>query len=147
MFKALLASALLVGALSLPAAADTFDMTVVGGPGYNDRGPGFQDAGNDGFRQRPGDDGRFERGDRGPGWGFRSQRHLARSLRYQGYYNIDIVKQRGDVTIVRAASRGRDVILVVDSRSGDVLRARPVGDGWRGDRGWHGGWGMDWRRW
>ena len=74
-------------------------------------------------------------------------RELARALRYQGFVGADIVNRRGDVTIVRAVSRGRDFVLVVDSFSGDVLRARAVGNTFRAAYGWHGGWGADWRRW
>jgi len=56
--------------------------------------------------------------------------------------------RRSDVYIVRAIGpRGRDVMLVVDSWSGEILRRRVIENDWRGDRGWHGGWGNDWRRW
>lgn len=145
MFRTLIASTLLVGALTLPAAADGFDVRIVGGApdGY-----GYQDAGqerrnDDGGRPRPGWDRGYDRPDRD--WRL-SPRQIARSLRYRGYYDIEIIRQRPDVAIVRASARGRDMIVVVDARSGDVLRQRPA-DGWGSGRGWQGGWGQDWRRW
>ncbi len=152
MFKALLASSLLasslfLGALTQPAAADGIDFRIVGGGpyaavetaqadwnggGWNGPRPGW-DRGGDGY-------GVPQRDWRLPPW------QLARSLRYRGFYDVEILRERRDVTIVRAAARGRDFILVVDARSGDVLRQRPA-EGWGQGGGWHGGWGQDWRRW
>ena len=143
MLKPLILAAVLTGAAILPAAAQDFDPRFTGPQsrgGWEQNADGFQPARN-GFEQPRGE---F----RGPGrYDALSPRQLARSLRHQGYFDIDILNRRGPVTIVRAAARGRDVILVVDSRSGEVLRARPAGRNWNNDRGWHGGWGNDWRRW
>lgn len=78
------------------------------------------------------------RGPLGPG-------QIVRRLARQGYSYVAIVNQRRDVYIARAENRrGWNVILVVDAFTGEVLRQRPVNDGWRGPRD---GWGGDWRRW
>ncbi len=151
MFKAIIASSLLLGALSLPAAADSLDLRIVGrGPyGYSQtvqadwNGGGWN--GQDGQQARPGWD-RGQGGGDGYGQAPRDWRlppwQLTRTLRMRGYYDVEILRERRDVTIVGAAARGRDMILVVDPRSGEVLRQRPA-DGW----GQSGGWGQDWRRW
>ncbi len=158
MFKALLASSvlassLLLGGLTLPAAADGIDFRIVGGVPYGAAEAAPADWNGGGWNGEGGPRPGWGRGsDGGDGYGApqRDWRlppwQLARSLRHRGYYDVEILRERRDVTIVRAAARGRDVILVVDARSGDVLRQRPA-DGWGQGRGWHGGWGQDWRRW
>ncbi|SHG36500.1 hypothetical protein SAMN02745157_4127 [Kaistia soli DSM 19436] len=146
MFKALLASSLVVSALTLPAVAGDLDYRPVGGGTY-----GYQEAGESGWR---GDDGGFFPPPPPPGrfgpppvyapapdWRM-PPGQLVRTLRHRGYYDVQIIRERRDVTIVRAGARGQDVILVVDARSGDVLRQRPADD-WGQGRGW----GQDWRRW
>ncbi|HWJ73498.1 MAG TPA: hypothetical protein VNX29_10065 [Kaistia sp.] len=144
MFKALLASSLILGALALPAAADEIDFRMVGGGayGYQEGRPGGWGDGD--YAPPPPPPGRFGPPPvyapapdwRMPPW------QLVRTLRHRGYYDVEILRERRDVTIVRAAARGRDVILVVDARSGDVLRQRSADD-WGQGRGW----GQDWRRW
>ena len=138
MLKTLLASSLLVSALTLPALADSYDYRPVGGSNFgyqeaggprwdNGRGPGYDDRG--GYEVAP-----PVRSWRMPPW------RLARALNWQGYRHVRILDEKRDVTIVRASARGRDLILVVDARSGDVIRQRPA-DGWRG-----GGNGPGWGR-
>jgi hypothetical protein len=147
MFKAIALAAILAGAVVAPAAAQSFDPNYAGGPpagnwdGNGRGGPGWDGNGRGGPGGPQGDFRRPGRYDSLP------PRQIARILRYQGYFGANILNRRGDVFIVRAASRGRDFILVVDSRSGDVLRARPAGPSWNDGNGWHGGWGQDWRRW
>ncbi|MBZ9938787.1 hypothetical protein LB518_20995 [Mesorhizobium sp. BR1-1-16] len=146
MFKALVASSLVLGALILPAAAGGLDYRTVGGEayGYQEEGPGGWRGDDGGQFSPPPPPGRFgappayapQPDWRMPPW------QLVRTLRHRGYYNVEILRERRDVTIVRAAARGRDVILVVDARSGDVLRQRSADD-WGQGRGW----GQDWRRW
>src|SRR5690606_30981636 len=113
-----------------PMAAQAQDYRFEGGRG------GYED-GRGGPRYR---DDRPRRHQLGP-------RQIHRAVRAQGYRDIDILRDRRDVLIVRAVARGREWILVVDSDSGDILRRRVIDNGWRRDRGWHGGWGDDWRRW
>jgi len=134
MIKAILATSALVGALLLPVAVQAQDYRFEGGRGgYNDD-RGFRDDRN--YRRPP------------PPRRQLDARQIHRVLARQGYARIDIVNRRGDAYIVRAIGpRGRDVILVVDSWSGEILRRRAIQNDWRGDRGWHGGWGNDWRRW
>ncbi len=131
MFKPLLVlAALAVAAATIPATAEAQGY----GYRYNDGPPPPPPRGYyDGVRPWP-----PIRMPLGP-------REIIRKLRWQGYSNIDILNRRRDVYIMRAENRrGWDVMLVVDAFSGDVLRQRPVDDGWRGPRG---GWGGDWRRW
>ncbi|WP_018181411.1 hypothetical protein [Kaistia granuli] len=139
MIKAILATTALIGALAAPMAAQAQDYRFEGGRGgYEDgrgryegpRGAGPRDGYRDDRRRRP-----------------LGTRELYRAIRYQGYRDINVIRDRRDVSIVRASARGRDFILVVDAYSGEVLRRRLVDNGWRGERGWHGGWGDDWRRW
>jgi hypothetical protein len=147
MIKSMLIASALVGALAIPALAHADDYRFEGGNGGYQDGGGYGDRGGPDYRQGGDGYGR-PRGDYRPAPIYTlGPRQIARALRSQGYRNIEIVNQRRDVTIARAMARGRDFILVVDARSGDVLRRRSADDGWRGDRGWHGGWGNDWRRW
>ncbi|BCP55014.1 hypothetical protein K32_36310 [Kaistia sp. 32K] len=130
MIKVLLATTVLIGSLAAPMAAQAQDYRFEGGRG------GYED-GRGGPRPVYRDDRRYPL----------SPRQIFRAVRSQGYYDVNIIRDRRDVSIVRASARGRDFILVVDAYSGDILRRRVVDNGWRGDRGWHGGWGDDWRRW
>ncbi len=152
MFKAIIASSLLLGALTLPAAADGIDFRIVGGGPYGYSQTAQADWNGGGWDGQGGPRPGWDRGQAG-GDGYGQPRdwrlppwQLVRTLRYRGYYDVQVLRERPDVTIVRAAARGRDMILVVDPRSGDVLRQRPA-DGWGQGGGWHGGWGQDWRRW
>lgn len=139
MIKGILATSALVGALLVPLAAQAQDYRFEGGRG------GYED-GRGGYNGPRGS---------GPRDGYRndrrryplSPREIHRAVRAQGYRDVDILRDRRDVSIVRAVARGREWILVVDAYSGDILRRRIVDNGWRRDRGWHGGWGEDWRRW
>ncbi|MCX5496812.1 hypothetical protein OSH11_19050 [Kaistia dalseonensis] len=140
MIKSKLIAAILFGTLALPAVAEAQDYRFEGGRGGYQDNQGYQGGGR-GYEGPRGGDYRPARPyPLGP-------REIVQRLRYQGYRQVDIINQRRDVTIVRAMARGRDLILVVDAFSGDVLRQRVADDGWRGDRVWHGGWGQDWRRW
>ena len=129
MIKGTLAASALIGALLVPLAAQAQDYRFEGGRG-GPRGPGPRDDYRNDRRRYP-----------------LSPRELYRAVRAQGYRDIDILRDRRNVSIVRAVARGREWILVVDAYSGDILRRRIVDNGWRRDRGWHGGWGEDWRRW
>lgn len=140
MFKVIALAAALAGIAAAPAAAQGFERGQQsagdwgggrGGPGWDGNGGGYDQPRGGDFRG-PG------RYDVMPPW------QLARTLRYQGFFGAEILNRRERVTIVRASSRGRDFILVVDSRSGDVLRARPAGPSWNGGAG---GWGSGWQRW
>lgn len=136
MFKVIALAATLAAASIVPAAAQDWGGRQVAPPAGQDwGGPGPR-----GYGAPRGDYGR-------PRDAWLSPRQIARALRYQGFFAPQFLNQRGDVTIYRAASRGRDFILVVDSGSGDVLRARPAGPSWNQGYGWHGGWGNDWHRW
>jgi hypothetical protein len=139
MIKGILAASALIGALVVPLAAQAQDYRFEGGRGGYQDGRGGYGGPRDGYR----DGYRGERPRRQP----LSTRELYRAVRSQGYRDIDVIRDRRDVSIVRAVARGREWILVVDAYSGDILRRRVVDNGWRRDRGWHGGWGDDWRRW
>jgi hypothetical protein len=131
MIKGILAASALAGALFAPMAAQAQDYRFEGGRG------GYEDGRGGPPRYR---DDRPRRHSLSP-------RELYRAVRAQGYRDIDVIRDRRDVSIVRAAARGREWVLVVDAYSGDILRRRVIDNGWRRDRGWHGGWGDDWRRW
>ncbi|GAA0776916.1 hypothetical protein E1180_15075 [Roseibium denhamense] len=81
------------------------------------------------------------------GRGWRGERHwyghkmkprqIRRSLRHQGYYRIKILDKRGPVYIVKARGwRGMPMRLVVDSRTAQVVRSRPIGQGYYRTYGW-----------
>lgn len=135
MIKGILAAAALFGALTVPMAAQAQDYRFEGGRGGYEDGRGYNGPRGNGYR-----DNRHRRHALSP-------RELYRAIRSQGYRDIDIIRDRRDVKIARASARGREFILVVDAYSGEILRRRVVDNGWRRDRGWHGGWGDDWRRW
>lgn len=66
----------------------------------------------------------------GRGWGYRElgPRQIRRSLRHRGFYRIKILDRRGPMYIVKAIGwRGMPMRLVVDSRTADIVRSRPVG--------------------
>jgi hypothetical protein len=68
--------------------------------------------------------------DRGHRWGHHAMgpREIRRSLRHQGFHKIRILDRRGPVYVVNArAWGGQKLRLVVDSRSGRIVRSRPVG--------------------
>lgn len=136
MFKVIALAAALAGIAVAPAAAQSFERGPQAAGDWGRGGPGWD--GNDGGYQPRGDFRGRDRYDVMPPW------QLARTLRYQGFLGAEILNRREGVTIVRASSRGRDFVLVVDSRSGDVLRARPAGPSWNGG---YGGRGPDWQRW
>jgi hypothetical protein len=131
MIKGIFAASALIGALIVPLGAQAQEYRFEGGRG------GYEDGRGGPPRYRE------ERMRRGP----LGARQIHRVVRAQGYRNIEILRERRDATIVRATARGREWVLVVDAYSGDILRRRAVDRGWRRDRGWHGGWGDDWRRW
>ncbi|MEJ8473103.1 hypothetical protein [Roseibium algae] len=78
----------------------------------------------------------WQRGHRGgymrPGHGARETyrmgpRQVRRSLRDQGFHRIRILDERGPVYVVRAKGwRGKPMRLIVDSRSGQILRKHRV---------------------
>ena len=116
--SSLLATAML-GAMALPAAA---------GNGSNWNGP-------------PSSHGMGWNGGPKSGWQM-STGDLARSLRYQGFYNVRFLDRRGWATIFRASAHGRDFIVAVDSRSGQILRQNRIDHGWKWRPGGPGpGWG------
>jgi len=64
-------------------------------------------------------------------------REIRRSLRHRGFHRVQILDRRGPVYIVKArAWGGRKLRLVVDSRSGQIVRSRPIGHRPR----WQGPW-------
>jgi len=140
MFKVIALAAALAGIAVAPAAAQSFERgpQAAGDWGGGRGGPGWDGNGGDGYGQPRGDYRGRDRYDVMPPW------QLARTLRYQGFLGAEILNRREGVTIVRASQRGRDFVLVVDSRSGDVLRARPAGPSWNNG---YGGRGPDWQRW
>lgn len=85
-----------------------------------------------GHRDRRGwHDGRWEARPLGP-------RQIRRSLRHRGFRAIDIVDRRRGAYIVRAIGwRGHPVKLVVDARTAEILRRKPIhhGGGRGGPRG------------
>lgn len=61
-------------------------------------------------------------------WGRLGPRQIRKSLRYQGYRHIRIMKHRGPVYVVKANGwRGARFRLVVDAFNGRILRQKPVG--------------------
>ncbi len=60
-------------------------------------------------------------------WDRMGPRQIRRALRHQGYHKIQIVGERRSAYIVRARGwRGVPLRLVVDARSGHVVRQHPV---------------------
>ncbi|GAB4520429.1 MAG: hypothetical protein Tsb0019_21410 [Roseibium sp.] len=79
------------------------------------RHDGFRDHGRHGWNR---------------GWGHHElgPREIRRSLRHRGFHRIDILDRRGPVYIVKArAWGGQKLRLVVDSRSGQIVRSHPIG--------------------
>ncbi len=84
-------------------------------------------------REHRGDWGRDHR----HGWHRMGPREIRRSLRHRGFHRIRIIDERGPVYMVRAIGwRGMRMRLVVDARSGQILRKRPAGRGF----GWNHRW-------
>lgn len=55
-------------------------------------------------------------------------RQIRRSLRHRGFHRIKILDRRGPMYIVKARGwRGHPVRLVVDSRTAQIVRSRPMG--------------------
>ncbi|MEP3049084.1 MAG: hypothetical protein ABJL55_20640 [Roseibium sp.] len=55
-------------------------------------------------------------------------RQIRRSLRHRGFHRVRILDRRGPMYIVKARGwRGHPVRLVVDSRSAQIVRSRPMG--------------------
>lgn len=88
-----------------------------------------------------------------PGWhdgGWEARplhpRQIRRSLRHRGFRAIDIVDRRRGAYIVHAIGwRGHPVKLVVDARTAEILRRKPIHHG--GGRGGPGGsfeWSYRW---
>ncbi|QFT30014.1 hypothetical protein K1718_04895 [Roseibium porphyridii] len=76
------------------------------------------------------------------GWGYHEMgpRQIRRSLRHRGFHKIRILDRRGPMYIVKArAWGGQKFRLVVDSRSAQIVRSRPVG-GHRAHWGWQHRW-------
>ena len=97
--------------------------------------------GNDGDQPRPGWD---RGGDRGygvaaaPHWQSAAVAAGPERCAIAAIYDVEILRERRDVTIVRAAARGRDFILVVDRPLG--RRAAPASGRWLGP-------GRQWLAW
>ncbi len=67
-------------------------------------------------------------GGHGRGHHLMGPRQIRRSLRHRGFHRIHIVDRRGPMYIVRAnGRRGMQMRLVVDSRTADIVRSRPIG--------------------
>jgi len=68
-------------------------------------------------------------------------RQIRRSLRHRGFHGIEILRERRHVYVVRAHGwRGHPVRLVVDARSAEILRRKPL----RHDYNWGYGWSRGW---
>lgn len=64
-------------------------------------------------------------------------RQIRRSLRNRGFHKIRIIDRRRGVYIVRARGwRGWPVRLVVDARTAEILRRKPVGRGFDWNYSW-----------
>lgn len=68
-----------------------------------------------------------------------SPREVRRILRYEGYRQIQFLDRGGRVYTARAEDyRGRDVIVRVSARSGNIISVRRLGGGGGGHGGGHG---------
>jgi len=68
-------------------------------------------------------------------------RQIRRSLRHRGFYGIEILRERRHVYVVRAHGwRGHPVRLVVDARSAEILRRKPIRHGYNWGYQWNRGW-------
>jgi hypothetical protein len=126
MFRSLLLATAIFGSMALPAMAGSNDLRFGDGPPAATRvdwnGSGWNGSHRSGWRMSPGD--------------------LARSLRYQGFYNVQFLDNRGRATIFRASAHGRDYVVAVDAHSGEVLRQNRIDHGWKWRPGGPGpGWG------
>lgn len=73
---------------------------------------------------------------RGGGYGRLSPREVRRILRDEGYRQIQFLDRGGRIYTASAEDwRGREVIVRVSARSGDIISVRRIGRG----RGGHGG--------
>ncbi|GGB32302.1 hypothetical protein GCM10011316_00520 [Roseibium aquae] len=127
---ALLAS---VAALPLPAASASPQASISNSGGV---AAGFRSV------EHPGRAGEFRHGP-DERWLHRKlgPRQIRQSLRQRGFYQIRFLKERPHVYVVRAIGwRGHPVRLVVDARTGEILRGRPIRNGYNWGYGWSQGW-------
>ncbi|ASP34616.1 hypothetical protein CHH27_16355 [Labrenzia sp. VG12] len=140
-----------VSKLSAPIAGALLLATI----GYAGAAPAMPQAANLKFQPAPSElvvevDHRGKNGRNGHrrhgwdnGWGYHEMgpRQIRRSLRHRGFHKIRILDRRGPMYIVKArAWGGQKFRLVVDSRTAQIVRSRPLGRGHRHGPYWQGRW-------
>lgn len=77
--------------------------------------------------------------DNGPRWDMRPlrPRQIRKSLRHRGFRAIQILDRRRGAYVVRAVGwRGRPVKLVVDARTAQIVRRKPIRSGYHWNYHW-----------